>query len=640
LTEHNELDGVFDRPVFSRFGDIEVTRIHNGEHRVSKFLERVERDVTELALDLALVEAEKASDRLLTTLRDASPALPVLLIVRPEDVGRAVEAFRYGIDGYVVRTEDESTFRDLLTEQVNHLLERNLDPPSTPRPVPSELLRYAHYFNVLHPFLVFDINRRLRFVNQAAREFMRDAINDSAEMTVGERLENLPLNGIEPQLSEGFRRAMRGDDVIHERRFEGIQAGSALREVYCQPVIGEGGRVVAVSVAIYLPMHPELREARRHAALGRLAASVAHDFNNLLSVIATASELIHRRPDSNAEAHFEMIERSVHKGEKLTRSLLSYAGRGPGKAEVVSLPDLLESNGEFVRRMLGDDIELKMDVAEHTPETEADPDQLEQVLLNLVANARAAMPGGGTLRVSTTARHISPDEPPPAAEIRPGRYVEWCIEDTGRGMTEDELDQAFDPYFSTRGGKGNGLGLATVQGIVESAHGAVAIESEPGEGTTVSIFLPAVPSAKSPDSESTRSSEEPDQPVVLVVEDQPELRVTIVQLLEDLPWETAAAESAEEALDIAEQLKRIDLLISDIMLPGDNGLQLVERLEQDHPDMKIILMSGYSDEETVGSVERRSERSRFVRKPFDPAELTERVEKMLAKPTQGRNQTA
>jgi hypothetical protein len=207
-------------------------------------------------------------------------------------------------------------------------------------------------------------------------------------------------------------------------------------------------------------------------------------------------------------------------------------------------------------------------------------------------------------------------------------------------MTEDELDQAFDPYFSTRGGKGNGLGLATVQGIVESAHGAVAIESEPGEGTTVSIFLPAVPSAKSPDSESTRSSEEPDQPVVLVVEDQPELRVTIVQLLEDLPWETAAAESAEEALDIAEQLKRIDLLISDIMLPGDNGLQLVERLEQDHPDMKIILMSGYSDEETVGSVERRSERSRFVRKPFDPAELTERVEKMLAKPTQGRNQTA
>jgi signal transduction histidine kinase/CheY-like chemotaxis protein len=469
---------------------------------------------------------------------------------------------------------------------------------------------------------------------------MRDATHNPAEMTVGERLENLPLNGIEPQLSEGFRRALRGDDVIHERRFEGIEAGSTLREVYCRPVIGEGGRVVAVSIAIYLPMHPELREARRHAALGRLAASVAHDFNNLLSVIATASELIHRRPAADSEAHFEMIERSVHKGEKLTRSLLTYAGRSPGTSEVVSLADLLESNGEFVRRMLGDDIQLELDLAEHTPDTEADPDQLEQVLLNLVANARAAMPGGGTLRLSTAARHVSPDETPPAAEMRPGRYVEWRIEDTGRGMTEDELAQAFDPYFTTRGSNGNGLGLATVQGIVEAAHGAVAIESDPGEGTAVSIFLPALPTPHGQASKNEESSKMPDQPVVLIVEDQPELRATIVQLLEELPWETAAAESAEEALEVAEQLKRVDLLISDIMLPGENGLQLVERLEQDHPDMKIILMSGYSDEETVGSVERRSERSRFMRKPFDPSELAERVEKMLAKPTQGRERTA
>jgi signal transduction histidine kinase/DNA-binding response OmpR family regulator len=635
-----ELDGhseIFDRELFTRYRDVSLEQLTPSGEGGSEFAERVELRVSEESFDLAVVGADEATDDILQLLRDASPALPVILVVEPTKADRAVSAFRFGVDGYVLRTEEDNLFRDLLAQQIYQHLARDLDPPSTARPRASELLRYAHYYNVLHPFLVFDANERLRFVNQAAREFIREAVGTDGELVVGDRVESLPLEIIDPELVRHIERGLGGEETVTEQHFDMSDGDSGLREVFYSPVYGEAGRVVAVSVGVYLPMHPELREARRHAALGRLAASVAHDFNNLLSIIATSAAMGRRALDSESadldsrlREQFDVIDRSVRKGEQLTSSLLAYTGRKPADQGAVSLAEFLEGNREFAHNLVGEDVQISLDIDEDVPNIEADRNELEQILLNLLGNARDAMPQGGRVDVSVRAVQFAPEQEPPSPEMRPGEYVEWAVSDSGEGMTAEQLDLAFQPYFTTRDGPRTGLGLATVKGLVRKSRGYVNIASEVGCGTTVTMYWPLSESVSNSEDAETGSAIDTHDPRVLIVEDEEGLRVSLEQLLQPCGCESFAVESAEDALEIFEQLGDIDLLISDIVLPGLDGVELAERLRQQNPNLEVVLMSGYPDQRIGDPDSLSSDGKRFVEKPFDPNEFYDLVEQLVS----------
>lgn len=370
-----EFEDIFKSDLFAWYRDVDATRlvVEDGEH-VAEFADRVEETVSNRAFDLVVVESDQATPQVLRKLRNAGPALPVLLIAGPDQGEQIVEAYDLGVDGYVTRTDDEEVFRKLLAKQVFEHLSRDLDPPSTRRPSASELLRYSHYYNVLHPFFVIDIDRRLRYVNQAGREFIREAVGGEAELPVGDHLDSLPLRVIDPELQSVLRQVFGGDEVIRERHFEELTGETGLREMFYRPVVVEAGDVAAVSVSIYIPMHPELREARRHAALGRLAASVAHDFNNLLSVFATTAAVWRGELDqlgddqrSRLGDQLEMIDQTVQKGRRLTSNLLSYTGQSRVDRETFSLVEFLESNRDFVQSLVGEDIDLTFDLDPVTP---------------------------------------------------------------------------------------------------------------------------------------------------------------------------------------------------------------------------------------------------------------------------------
>lgn len=633
-----EYEDIFNRELFERYRDVAATRlVAEEDEKSAAFARRVEDAVSERAFDLVVVEGDQATPKVFRTLRNAGPALRVLLIAGPHEGERIVDAYELGVDGYVTRTDDESVFRQLLAKQVFEHLSRNLDPPSTRRPTANELLRYAHYYNVLHPFFVFDVDDRLRYVNQAGREFIRESIEGDAELVIGDPLQSLPLRELDTDLDQIFQQVRRGDEIVREHHFEEFVGETSLREVFYRPVFGAQGSVVAVSVSIYIPMHPELREVRRHAALGRLSASIAHDFNNILSIVSTGTAVLRRRLDRPGENHrsgqleqFEAIDEAVKKGRRFTSRLLRYTGKAGGDHGTLSPVEFLESNRRFVQRLIGEDIEVTFELDSGTPDIQADPKQLEQVLMNLVANARDAMPTGGELRISCDTMRFAPEQKPPVDNMRPGTYVALAVSDTGEGMSPDAADSAFKPYFSTRDTAAHpGLGLASVRGIVRESRGFVELDTEPGGGTTVTIYLPAIATTRDNDASSS-SAEQPQQPNVLIAEDEEGLRFLLRQLLDSCPCEIHDANSAEEAVELASKLDGVDLLISDIVLPGADGFELADRLEENNPNLEIIFMSGYTDDITDRSGKACGDRRRFIQKPFDPDTMYTLVEELVS----------
>lgn len=251
------------------------------------------------------------------------------------------------------------------------------------------------------------------------------------------------------------------------------------------------------------------------------------------------------------------------------------------------------------------------------------------MLLNLVANARDAMSEGGQLRISTRARHYAPEQRPPVEEMRPGTWAMFAISDTGEGMSAEDAESAFKPYFTTRGAARTGLGLATVRGIVRDARGFIDADTDLDDGTTVTVYLPAaeVDSDREP---PTVEEQQPDRPALLLVEDEEGLRLSLRELLKSSPCEIYEAGSAEEALAVASDIDGPDLLITDVVLPGADGYDLADRLEEDESDLEVVFMSGYTDEVTDRSGEAANERRRFIQKPFDPEALLALVEELLA----------
>jgi CheY-like chemotaxis protein len=364
-------------------------------------------------------------------------------------------------------------------------------------------------------------------------------------------------------------------------------------------------------------------------AIGRMMGGVAHDFNNVLAVIRSAAELIRRRPeDPRREFFLDSIVQATERGAKLTRQLLSFAGRRAAQPEVVDLAERVAAIGELVRSSLRADIELRLELAPGLWPVEADPAELELALLNLASNARDAMPDGGTLRLSAgnvTLPRAGEDVVPALA----GDHVRLAVTDTGTGMAPDVAERAFEPFYTTKErGKGTGLGLSQVYGFARQAGGTAVVRSRPGEGTGVVIYLPrtrktpAIAAAPSAERAAARSLR------VLVVEDDRAVTSGAAALLRELGHVPTLAERADEALERLADGSRFDLVFSDVVMPGGmDGVQLAHEIRRRHPGTPVLLATGYALrlEEGAGA----PADVRVLRKPYGLEALAGAIEESV-----------
>jgi PAS domain S-box-containing protein len=373
------------------------------------------------------------------------------------------------------------------------------------------------------------------------------------------------------------------------------------------------------------------REAAKLEAIGRLTGGVAHDFNNILTVVIGNSELLAERlaADEEGRTLAEISLSAARAGADLTRMLLAYSRRQPLQPSEFCAADMLGEMRGLIERSLGGGIALEIEADGDPWGVRADRAQLASVLLNLALNARDAMPRGGRLGIQT--RNVTLEAGDLTPGIAPGPYVMIAVSDTGTGIPAAILERAFEPFFTTKEvGKGSGLGLAMVQGFAHQSGGHVAIQSKPGDGTVVRLYLPRVQvQLRLPDME-TESADLAARPgeTVLVAEDNAAVRTLIVGQLEALGYAVTAAGDGKAALAALRQLERVDLLLTDIVMPGLDGLTLAERARRLRPDMKIVLTSGHA-EQARNFTSQSALFGAFLAKPFTRHELARRVRTTL-----------
>jgi signal transduction histidine kinase len=376
----------------------------------------------------------------------------------------------------------------------------------------------------------------------------------------------------------------------------------------------------------------QLRQSQKLEAIGQLAGGVAHDFNNLLTVIGGYSSMILGKlpPESPHRSSVEEIKKASDRASSLTRQLLAFSRKQILQPKILDLNIIVSDLEKMVRRLIGEDIDLLALTDPELGRVEADPGQIEQVLLNLIVNARDAMPAGGKLTIETGNTVLSSDYALRHAAIA-GPYVMLAVSDTGCGMAADLQTHVFEPFFTTKGaGKGTGLGLATVYGIVKQSGGNIWLYSEVGKGTTFKIYLPridAVPVVQQ------ISSGLPSLPkgteTLLLVEDEEQVRKILQAILEGQGYNVLAAANGEEALEIAAQHdSKIHLMITDVVMPQMSGPELADRLAYIRPHSRVLYMSGYTDDAIVrhGLLDAKLN---FLHKPFDAASAARKVREIL-----------
>lgn len=364
----------------------------------------------------------------------------------------------------------------------------------------------------------------------------------------------------------------------------------------------------------------QMQAAQRMEAVGRLAGGVAHDFNNTLNVILGYGDMLLQELQ-NGDPLREQVEEIMKAGRHsaaLTRQLLAFSRRQALQPEVLDLNAIVEDLQKMLRRLIGEDIDMTMALAEDLAGVEVDPGQIEQVIMNLAINAQHAMPRGGKLLIETANVELDNVYAKNHASVVPGKYVMLAMTDTGCGMDKETLSKIFDPFFTTKKqGEGTGLGLSTVYGIVKQSSGNIWAYSEPGKGTTFKIYFPLT-LAKPETKEERIAKEEPlvGGEHILVVEDAAALRQLIERILSRLDYKVSGAASGVEALLLIEQKGlKPDLVITDVIMPRMGGPALVKRLRKIQPDLKVIYMSGYTGNALVqrGDLDRGTP---FIQKPF------------------------
>jgi two-component system, cell cycle sensor histidine kinase and response regulator CckA len=403
------------------------------------------------------------------------------------------------------------------------------------------------------------------------------------------------------------------------------------------PVKDRHGRVVAVAgiahdVTESRRVESELRQIAKMDAVGRLAGGLAHDFNNMLTVIDGYSQLVLMKlpADSPVRGLVEEIHKAGDRAADLTRQLMVFSRKSMVEPQVLNLTDIVQSNAEMLRRVLGEDVSMVTSVEPALAHVMADRSQLEQVLVNLIINARDAMPGGGCLTISTanvrfdTAHGVAP------REIPAGQYVELSVADTGLGMDAATRSRLFEPFFTTKGsGRGTGLGLAMLQHFVMQSGGFVAVDTEPGRGSCFRIYLPTVLLPVAPGTPAAAADSPSGSETVLVVEDDDAVRQFTEAVLLAAGYQVLSAAHGDDALTLARtHAGPVHLLITDVVMPVLDGHALASRFRRLHPEAHVLFTSGYTPE----AVSRRGitiPAAQFIQKPYSPAALCRLVRAAL-----------
>ena len=433
-------------------------------------------------------------------------------------------------------------------------------------------------------------------------------------------------------------RALRGEtsqgEVIDIETFDG-EKRTILN--YAAPLEDEAGQITGAiwvheDITQRRQLEAQLRQAQKMEAVGRLAGGVAHDFNNLLTAITGYTQLLRTTgtlsPDQESFVG-EILEAARRSGE-LTHQLLAFSRRQILQPKAVDLNQIVLDTVKLLRRMIGEDVQIHTTLGSRLEPVFVDPGQMEQVLMNLAVNARDAMPLGGELTIRTSA--LSLEEPQNYGEfqIEPGHYVVLSVSDSGEGMSEETRAQVFEPFFTTKSvGQGTGLGLATVYGIVKQSGGYITVDSEVRRGSVFSVILPM---ADSPAPEAPSGGAEPEElspgtETILVVEDEASVRGLTRRILEQSGYRVLVAENGLAALERARG-QRVDLLLTDVVMPRMSGRALADQLHESHPSLRVLYMSGYTADAIVrhGVLEAGVH---FLQKPFTPAELSRRVREVL-----------
>jgi two-component system, cell cycle sensor histidine kinase and response regulator CckA len=365
-----------------------------------------------------------------------------------------------------------------------------------------------------------------------------------------------------------------------------------------------------------------LRQSQKMEAVGRLAGSLAHDFNNYLTAIRGFGEVVLERlpPQDPLADNLLEIQKAADRATRLTRQLLAISRKQVLQPRPVDLNAVLSGLENMLRSLVGPSVRLHLALESSLAAVRADPGQLEQVVLNLVVNARDAMPDGGALVLQTARVEVRTAGSHPG-HLPPGRYVRLCVEDTGFGMDAETLSHIFEPFFTTKpAGLGTGLGLATVYGIVTQSGGHVAAHSRPGEGSVFNIYLPQMEGRAEATPGGAAALGRGGHETVLVVEDEETLRRLLAQVLGTLGYFVLSAESGEEALRLAaRRAEPIHLALTDVILPGIDGCEMARRLAGEHPETRTLFMSGHNAEELVRHGVDPA--ARLLQKPFTPREL-------------------
>ena len=404
------------------------------------------------------------------------------------------------------------------------------------------------------------------------------------------------------------------------------------------PIMDNEGRVFGAVVAFFdatekKSMAAQLGQASKMEAVGQLAGGVAHDFNNLLTVIMSYTAMLLDDLDASNPLHADLqeIAAAADRAAALTRQLLAFSRQQVMQPRVLDINSVVGGVEKMLRRIIGEDIELRIELDADVEKINADPGQLEQVLMNLVVNARDAMPAGGRLSIRTSNSELSKESAAGALNAPDGEYVMLSVSDTGTGMPREVQQRLFDPFFTTKDqGRGTGLGLSTVYGIVKQSGGEIYVYSEVGQGSTFKVYFPRfaeggdVEEVESATTEVPRGTE-----TLLLVEDDDNLRNLVARVLSDRGYTVFVASGGVEALAIAGNPGTlIDGVISDVVMSGMNGRQLVEKLLETRPGLGVLLMSGYTDDDVLRRGVLHGETA-FLQKPFTPDQLARKVRVVL-----------